>query len=109
MFPAIGVLKMKDILSCFPFEDPCVVISVEGKYVLEALENAVGKYPALEGRFPQVSGIEFEFDPVSLMGKRVTSSRDTSDACLRHLLTFHPLFCEGKARRTEMLKYRDRW
>ena len=58
-----GVLKVKDILDCFPFEDPCVVVSVRGKALEEALENAVSKYPALEGRFPQVSGIGFAFDP----------------------------------------------
>lgn len=30
---------------------------------MAALENAVSTYPALEGRFPQVSNITFEFDP----------------------------------------------
>jgi 5'-nucleotidase len=39
------------------------VISVTGKALLEALENSVSAYPALEGRFPQVSNIHFEFDP----------------------------------------------
>lgn len=58
-----GVLRLKDILDCFPFEDPCVVVGVTGKAIVEALENAVSKYPALEGRFPQVSGIQFCFDP----------------------------------------------
>jgi 5'-nucleotidase len=57
-----GVLRMKDIMNCFPFEDPCVVIKVTGKQLLDSLENSVSTYPALEGRFPQVSNIEFEFD-----------------------------------------------
>ncbi|KAK5126014.1 hypothetical protein LTR85_011369 [Meristemomyces frigidus] len=65
-----GVLLLKDILDCFPFEDPCVVIGVTGKAVVEALENAVSKYPALEGRFPQVSGIRFVFDPAKPPGRR---------------------------------------
>ncbi|KAF2864293.1 5'-nucleotidase [Piedraia hortae CBS 480.64] len=65
-----GVLKVKDIVFCFPFEDPCVVIEVTGQAVLDALENAVSKYPALEGRFPQVSGISFKFDPKVTAGKR---------------------------------------
>jgi 5'-nucleotidase len=65
-----GVLKVKDIMNCFPFEDPCVVIQLKGKYVVEALENAVGKYPALEGRFAQVSGIEFTFDSSKPEGSR---------------------------------------
>ena len=58
-----GVLRVKDLLNCFPFEDPCVVLKVTGKALYEALENSVSAYPALEGRFPQVSNITFEFDP----------------------------------------------
>ncbi|KIW42176.1 hypothetical protein, variant [Exophiala oligosperma] len=58
-----GMLKLKDILNCFPFEDPCIVIRVTGEALLAALENSVCAYPALEGRFPQVSNITFEFDP----------------------------------------------
>ena len=65
-----GVLKVKDIMNCFPFEDPCVVIGVTGDAVHAALENAVCKYPALEGRFPQVSGIKMLFDPSRPAGKR---------------------------------------
>lgn len=30
---------------------------------MAALENGVSGYPKLEGRFPQVSGISFAFDP----------------------------------------------
>ncbi|KAL2419839.1 hypothetical protein ABEF95_006303 [Exophiala dermatitidis] len=58
-----GVLRLKDILNCFPFEDPTIVIRVTGAALLAALENSVSTYPALEGRFPQVSNIGFEFDP----------------------------------------------
>lgn len=66
-----GMLKVKDIMKCFPFEDPCVVIKVSGKAILDALENSVSLYPALEGRFPQVSNIEFEFDPSKPANSRV--------------------------------------
>lgn len=36
---------------------------MSGQTIVEALENAVSGYPTLEGRFPQVSGISFVFDP----------------------------------------------
>lgn len=65
-----GVLRVKDIMNCFPFEDPCVVIEVSGQAIVDALENGVSTYPALEGRFPQVSGIHFSFDPSKPGGKR---------------------------------------
>lgn len=66
-----GVLRLKDILNCFPFEDPVVVVKVTGKAVREALENGVSLVPALEGRFPQVGGISFEFDASRKSGERV--------------------------------------
>ncbi|KXT01928.1 hypothetical protein AC578_2548 [Pseudocercospora eumusae] len=65
-----GVLRVKDMMNCFPFEDPCVVIALKGSQIVEALENGVKTYPALEGRFPQVSGIEFAFDPSKEPGQR---------------------------------------
>lgn len=57
-----GLLKLRDIVNCFPFEDPVVVLKVTGKAIFGALENGVSNYPALEGRFPQVSNITFEVD-----------------------------------------------
>ena len=67
-----GVLLLKDILNCFPFEDPVVVLRISGKAILEALENSVCLVPALEGRFPQVSNIQFAFNPNQAPGSRVT-------------------------------------
>jgi len=66
-----GVLRIKDILTCFPFEDPVIVIKVRGKAILAALENAVSLVPALEGRFPQVSNIFFKYDPKLPVGQRI--------------------------------------
>ncbi|KAI5803296.1 Metallo-dependent phosphatase-like protein [Peziza echinospora] len=68
-----GVVKCLDVLECFPFEDPVVVIRVSGAQIWAALENAVSKVPALEGRFPQVSNIEFTYDPDQPEGSRVLS------------------------------------
>ncbi|KAI9873178.1 MAG: hypothetical protein M1830_000748 [Pleopsidium flavum] len=66
-----GVLRLKDILNCFPFEDPVVVIRVKGKAILAALENSVSLVPALEGRYPQVSNISFEYNPRLPPGSRI--------------------------------------
>lgn len=38
---------------------------------METLENGVSMYPKLEGRFPQVAGISFAFEPNKPPGKRV--------------------------------------
>lgn len=44
---------------------------VAGSQLVAALENGVSQWPKLEGRFPQVSGVRFEFDPAQPPGRRV--------------------------------------
>ncbi|KAK8099648.1 uncharacterized protein PG998_012889 [Apiospora kogelbergensis] len=69
-----GPLLMKDIMNCFPFEDPVVVIKASGRNIWLALENSVSQFPALEGRFPQVSNIQFAFDSSKPAGERIVSA-----------------------------------
>ncbi|KAL8997813.1 MAG: hypothetical protein Q9169_002984 [Polycauliona sp. 2 TL-2023] len=66
-----GVLRLKDLMNCFPFEDPVIVVRVRGQKIREALENSVALVPALEGRYCQVSGMRFRYDPSFESGKRV--------------------------------------
>lgn len=66
-----GPFTLKDLVSIVPIQDPVIVLEVTGKTMLSALENAVSAYPKLEGRFPQVSGISFAFDPNKPPGSRV--------------------------------------
>lgn len=42
-----------------------------GEKLVAALENGVSQYPKLEGRFPQVAGVQFVFDPSAEPGSRV--------------------------------------
>ncbi|THY42898.1 5'-nucleotidase [Aureobasidium pullulans] len=95
-----GILRLKDIVDCFPFEDPVVVIRVKGQQLLEALQNGVSKYPALDGRFPQVSNISFTFDP----------SRDSHDRIVAVQVNGKPLDLEREytlATREYMVKGGD--
>lgn len=68
-----GQLLVKDIVNCFPFEDPVVVLKIPGSAIKEALENGVSQYPEPDSRFPQVSNIFFTFDPSAKPGNRVRS------------------------------------
>ncbi|KAJ5707664.1 hypothetical protein N7488_007465 [Penicillium malachiteum] len=70
-----GVLRMKDLLNCFPFEDPVVLLRISGQALLDALENGVSTLPALEGRFTQVSNISFGFKLAAPPGARITFAR----------------------------------
>ena len=63
LFPARYLYTIGEVFDLYPFEANVTVIEVTGEELLQALENGVSKYPALEGRFPHVSNITFEFDP----------------------------------------------
>jgi len=66
-----GHFRIRDLLSILPMIDSLVVLQLTGEQIIEALENSVSKYPALEGRFPQVAGISFAFSPENPAGHRV--------------------------------------
>ena len=48
-----------------------MLLELTGDHILKALENGVSLYPRHEGRFPQVSGLTFTFDPTRPAGQRV--------------------------------------
>ena len=74
LYPA-GILRLKDILGCFPFEDPVVLLRVRGHAIVAALENGVSQLPALEGRFCQVSNIIYGVRLDKSSGSRLTFVR----------------------------------
>ena len=51
--------------------DALVLLDVDGDQIHQALENGVSQWPKLDGRYPQVSGITFAFDPSKSPGSRV--------------------------------------
>ncbi len=66
-----GKFTVGDWNDLLPFLVPVVKIEVSGAQLLGALENSVSKWPAMEGRFLQISGISFAFDPSKPSGERV--------------------------------------
>ncbi|ORY03852.1 5'-nucleotidase-like protein [Clohesyomyces aquaticus] len=103
-----GIVRLRDIVNCFPFEDPVVVIKVTGKALLEALENGVSNYPALEGRFPQVSNITFTVDyslpPMSrILPNSVTVNSEPLDLSRQYVLATRGYMGRGKDGYTSLL------
>ncbi|VTJ89861.1 Hypothetical predicted protein, partial [Marmota monax] len=45
----VGNFTLHDLLAVLPIVDPVLVVRVTGAQLLEALENGVYKYPALDG------------------------------------------------------------
>lgn len=66
-----GPFKMRDLVTILPYMESILVLQMNGLQVHRALENGVSQYPKLEGRFPQVAGISFSFDPSKPPGNRV--------------------------------------
>jgi 5'-nucleotidase/UDP-sugar diphosphatase len=66
-----GPLTRADIYTMLPFANEVVSVPVTGRQLLEALENGVRQAGQRAGRFPQVSGLRFRFDPKAPAGRRV--------------------------------------
>ena len=67
------MLKRRDILSELPFGNVVVKLELTGAQVREALENGVSKVESNAGRFPQVSGVSFIYNPKAKAGSRIIS------------------------------------
>lgn len=65
-------VTLGDALSVFPFNNSIATTTVTGRNLWAALENGVSGYPS-DGRFPQVSGLRFTFDPNRPEGQRIVS------------------------------------
>jgi 2',3'-cyclic-nucleotide 2'-phosphodiesterase (5'-nucleotidase family)/predicted AlkP superfamily phosphohydrolase/phosphomutase len=70
-------------LAVLPFGNIVVTLSVNGAELKTMLENGVSRMPAVDGRFPQVSGLCFTYDIAAPAGSRVTSAvlADPSGNC----------------------------
>jgi 5'-nucleotidase len=68
-----GDLTKKHILTILPFENTLVKVRITGDHLKRLLENGVSAAGQESGRFPQVSGLTFVYDPSRSVGSRVTS------------------------------------
>jgi 5'-nucleotidase len=48
-FVGLGIITLGDILEILPFEDPIVVIELDGESIWAALETSLLTWPAQEG------------------------------------------------------------
>jgi 2',3'-cyclic-nucleotide 2'-phosphodiesterase (5'-nucleotidase family) len=71
VYPEGTTLTRRDIVAELPFGNKTVKISLTGKQIKEALENGVSQVENGAGRFPQVSGLKFVWNPKGDVGSRV--------------------------------------
>ncbi|MBD3167153.1 hypothetical protein GF324_11170 [bacterium] len=83
-----GVLTMRDLLALLPFGNTVVKVRLPGAAVIDALEHGVAKVEDREGRFLQVSGIQYTYDPGRSRGDRIVSvTRDGEPINLEKMYT----------------------
>jgi 2',3'-cyclic-nucleotide 2'-phosphodiesterase (5'-nucleotidase family) len=62
------------VLTVLPFGNIVVTLTVTGAELRTMLENGVSRMPAVDGRYPQVSGLCFTYDISAAAGSRVTGA-----------------------------------
>ncbi|MBT8409660.1 MAG: 5'-nucleotidase/apyrase family protein [Alphaproteobacteria bacterium] len=67
-----GEVTMGEVLTVLPFQNTLSTFEIKGETLLAALENGVSQVEEVAGRFPQVAGMTFEWDPAAEPGARIT-------------------------------------
>jgi 5'-nucleotidase len=67
-----GEVTMGEVLTVLPFQNTLSTFQVTGAQLIEALENGVSQHEEQAGRFPQVAGMSFAFDPKADAGSRIS-------------------------------------
>ncbi|MFN8379321.1 MAG: 5'-nucleotidase C-terminal domain-containing protein [Anaerolineae bacterium] len=66
-------VTLGDVLTVLPFGNLVSTFELSGADVVAALENGVSQVENGAGRFPQVSGIRYTWDPAAAAGGRIVS------------------------------------
>lgn len=67
-----GEVTMGEVLTVLPFQNTLSTFSATGETIIAALENGVSQVEEGAGRFPQVAGLKYTFDPAAPAGSRVS-------------------------------------
>jgi 5'-nucleotidase / UDP-sugar diphosphatase len=68
-----GDITLGQVRSVLPFDNYLVAFDLTGEQIIAALENGVSQVEDEQGRFPQVSGLRFVWDPGAKPGSRIVS------------------------------------
>lgn len=71
LYPAGHVLSRRDLIGEMPFGNVVEELEVSGAVLLQLLEYGVSGVAEGAGRFPQVSGLTFSYDPAAAHGSQL--------------------------------------
>ncbi len=74
-----GPITLGDVRTVQPFENTFVTLDMTGEQILASLESGVSQVEDKAGRFPQVAGLKFSFDPRKPAGSRIMSVEVKTD------------------------------
>ncbi|MHC1791320.1 bifunctional metallophosphatase/5'-nucleotidase [Solidesulfovibrio sp.] len=82
---APGKITLGDVLTAYPFPNTLIVLTLTGAGLKAALEHGVASVGLTDGtgRFPQVAGLRYAYNPAAPAGKRIVSI-DAADAAGRY-------------------------
>lgn len=63
---------MGEVLTVLPFQNTLSTFETDGANIVAALENGVSQFEEVAGRFAQVAGLKYAFDPAAEVGSRVS-------------------------------------
>lgn len=66
-----GEVTMGEVLAVLPFQNTVATFDVSGAALVDALENGVSQADSGAGRFPQVAGIRYTWNPRGTPGDRI--------------------------------------
>lgn len=66
-----GEITMGEVLTVLPFQNTLSTFKLSGQGIIDALENGVSQVEEAKGRFPQVAGLKFTWDPSAGVGSRI--------------------------------------
>lgn len=69
-----GEVTYGEVLTVLPFGNQISTFGLMGVDVLASLENGVSRWANTDGRFPQVAGMRYAFDPDLPVGSRILSA-----------------------------------
>ena len=68
-----GEITMGEVLTVLPFQNTLATFDLKGADVIAALENGVSRAEEGAGRFPQVAGMKYSWNPKADAGSRIVS------------------------------------
>jgi 5'-nucleotidase / UDP-sugar diphosphatase len=68
-----GDFSLGQVLEIMPYGNYVMVIELSGRQIVSALENGVSQVEQAAGRFPQVAGMRYIWNPRAAVGSRIVS------------------------------------